>query len=36
MITTFTYDKANRLQTANAGGVITTYTNDAAGTACRK
>ena len=31
MITTYTYDKANRLQTANAGGSLTTYTYDAAG-----
>ena len=31
MITTFTYDRANRLQLANAGGSLTTYTFDAAG-----
>ena len=31
MITTYTYDRANRLKQANAGGAITTYTFDAAG-----
>ena len=31
MLTTFTYDKANRLQTATAGTVVTTYMHDAAG-----
>jgi YD repeat-containing protein len=31
MITTYTYDRANRLQFADAGGAVTTYTNDLAG-----
>jgi RHS repeat-associated protein len=31
MLTTYTYDRANRLTRADAGGVVTTYTVDAAG-----
>jgi RHS repeat-associated protein len=31
MITTYTYDRANRLTLSNAGGTLTTYTVDAAG-----
>ncbi len=31
MRTTYTYDQANRLKSANAGGTITTYEHDAAG-----
>src|SRR5882757_1134012 len=31
MLTTFTYDRANRLKTANAGGSITSYQHDSAG-----
>jgi YD repeat-containing protein len=31
MITTYTYDRANRLKTVNAGGSVTTYTHDRAG-----
>jgi YD repeat-containing protein len=31
MLTTYTYDRANRLKLANAGGALTTYTVDAAG-----
>ena len=36
MITTYTYDRANRLKTVNAGGSITTYTQDAAGNRIQK
>jgi YD repeat-containing protein len=35
MITTFTYDSANRLTQANAGGAMTTYSYDPAGNRIR-